>query len=192
MWVWSIGGMVLMGRNQNTCRETCPPASFTTTESHMNCPGIEPKPLQVENAWTMAQSQMMGTVGLNIMCKFHVAHNCHITCVLVLLFCISSLSCKRMFHIHSHSSPACMIFNCAHVLAARSSPGSLQISMWPHCKVSFGLYAQWRCETDINGSPAASQSGYHSVRTYVTLWCVVISCVTNDHWSSFPNQWSST
>jgi hypothetical protein len=30
------------------------------------------------------------------------------------------------------------------------------------------------------------------VRTYVTLWCVVISCVTNDHWSSFPNQWSST
>jgi hypothetical protein len=45
VWVWSIGEMVLMGQNQNTCRETYTTASFATTESHMNCPGIRAKPL---------------------------------------------------------------------------------------------------------------------------------------------------
>jgi len=48
IWVWSVGQITLVGQNQSTWGETCPTTTFATTKLHMNCPRIEPKPLQLE------------------------------------------------------------------------------------------------------------------------------------------------
>ena len=148
-------------------------------------------------AWLRGQremSQILGTFGLSDCTMLRPVLTCHAFRNLLNFYFFNfpnffGAPVNRGYWIgwirgpHVHSYAACVIFKCAHALAARSSPGSLPISLWPHSKVSFGLYAEWRCEADIDGSPAAGQSGYHTVWTYVTLWCFVIICVVKVPWS---------
>ena len=59
-----------MSQNQRTWRETCPTATFAVTKLHMNCPGNEPMPVQLETAWAMSQSDIMDRAALNIVLNF--------------------------------------------------------------------------------------------------------------------------
>jgi len=38
-WIWSIGRMILTGKNQSTQRKTCPTATLSPT--NMTCPDLE-------------------------------------------------------------------------------------------------------------------------------------------------------
>jgi len=42
--VWSIGGIILTGENQNTWSKTCPSATLSTTNVRWMSPGIKPGP----------------------------------------------------------------------------------------------------------------------------------------------------